>query len=141
MRTLHWLWSKPMNDHEIERIAAAFHALRPDWPASSLRTMLTKRAQHMPRRDVCVMLAWIACDPASSTPARMFETGPWKRAAAVEGEQSPRQVPVRDRCDHCGRAPDAQHHGHDYRPASNARDCDTTAEVAHLRGLIRKDEL
>jgi hypothetical protein len=92
-----------MNDHEIERIAHAFHALRPDWPAASLRTMLTKRAQHMPRRDVCVQLAWIACDPNSSTPARMFETGPWKRAAAIEGEQTLRNVKAGQRCNDCGK--------------------------------------
>jgi hypothetical protein len=140
MHALDWLWmDEPMNEHEIERIAAAFHALRPDWPASSLRTMLTKRAQHMPRRDVCVMLAWIACDNASSTPARMFETGPWKRAAAVEGRQSPRMTPVRDRCDVCGQG-EHMPTDHNYQPTDPRRDCDTSTEVAHLRGLIRKDE-
>jgi len=103
-----------VNDHEIERIAAAFHALRPDWPASSLRTMLTKRAANMPRRDVCVMLAWIACEPASSTPARMFESGPWKRAAAIEGEQSPRNVPAAARCNDCGHGEDHAYHRNDH---------------------------
>ena len=131
-----------MNDHErehrIERIAAGFHAIRPDWPAASIRTMLSKRAANMPLRDICVMLAWIACDPASSTPARMFESGPWKRAAAIEGERSPRNVAVRDRCDVCGQG-DHPFTDHDYRRATSARDCDASAEVAHLRGLIRKE--
>ena len=127
-----------MNDHEIERIAAAFHALRPDWPAASLRTMLTKRAQHMPRRDVCVMLAWIACDAASSTPARMFESGPWKRAAAIEGAQSPRETPVRERCNDCGKPELHPLHPTDH-PFERVRrtEGNASAEVAHLRGLIR----
>jgi len=103
-----------MNDHEIERIAAAFHALRPDWPASSLRTMLTKRAANMARRDVCVMLAWIACDTASSTPARMFESGPWKRAAAIEGEQTLRPPSYSALCNDCGKPEDHAIHADDH---------------------------
>lgn len=103
-----------MNEHEIERIAAAFHTLRPDWPAASLRTMLTKRAAHMPRRDVCVMLAWIACEPASATPARMFETGPWKRAAAVEGEQSPRNPRPGEVCHACSKPEQHPYHDEDH---------------------------
>jgi len=103
-----------MNEHEIERIAAAFHALRPDWPASSLRTMLTKRAANMARRDVCVMLAWIACDTASSTPARMFESGPWKRAAAIEGEQTLRPTAYSALCNDCGKPEDHAIHADDH---------------------------
>jgi hypothetical protein len=100
-----------VNDHEIERIAAAFHALRPDWPASSLRTMLTKRAADMPRRDVCVMLAWVACESASSTPARMFETGPWKRAAAVEGANTAPSYPrPHEACTVCGQREEHSFH-------------------------------
>ena len=125
-----------MNDHEIERIAAAFHALRPDWPAASLRTMLTKRAQHMPRRDVCVMLAWIACDTASSTPARMFESGPWKRAAAVEGQQTPSHPKPHEACDVCGKGDVGHPQDHPWQRRRNAAATPPT-EWAQAREQMR----
>jgi hypothetical protein len=80
-----------MNEHEIERIAAAMHQLRPDWPAASLRTLIAKSLMDRPRRDVAVALAWVACESGTATPARVLETGPWWKAAGVEGTTSPRQ--------------------------------------------------
>ena len=79
-----------MNDHEIQRIAAAMHAARPDWPASSVATLIRKNLADRPRRDVFVALAWVASEPGTSTPARVLETGPWWRAAGVEGTTSKR---------------------------------------------------
>ncbi len=53
-----------MNDHEIERIAAAMNMLRPDWPKAQLKTLLKdERITDRPRRDVSVALAWVACEP------------------------------------------------------------------------------
>lgn len=111
-----------MNDHEIERIAAAMHELRPDWPTSSVRTLIKKHLGHKPRRDVCVALAWVACESGTHTPARVLEqTGPWWRAAGVEGDKSaaPRFPSSRDHlcftcsqpltetcCDNPGRRPE-----------------------------------
>lgn len=75
-----------MNENERDRIAAAVHQLRPDWPAPSLRTLLDRPAlKDRPRRDVAVALAWVACDSKSQTPARVIEPGPWWQAAAIEG--------------------------------------------------------
>ena len=74
-----------MNEHEIDRLASAFHVLRPDWPHASLRTFLAKNLANRPRRDVAVALAWIACESNTATPARVLEAGPWWRAAAVDG--------------------------------------------------------
>ena len=73
-----------MNEHEIARLAAAFHALRPDWPAASLRTFIAKNLASRPQRDVAVALAYIACESGTNTPARVLESGPWWRAAATE---------------------------------------------------------
>lgn len=75
-----------MNEHEIERLAAAANALRPDWPAASLRTFIAKNLADRPRRDVAVALAWVACEANTAKPARVLEAGPWWRAAAVEGD-------------------------------------------------------
>lgn len=75
-----------MNETERDRIAAAIHQLRPDWPAPSIRTLLDRPTlAHRPRRDVAVALAWIACESSSQTPARVVEAGPWWQAAGVEG--------------------------------------------------------
>jgi hypothetical protein len=81
-----------MNEHEIERISAAMHALRPDWPMASLKTFIAKNLADRPRRDVTVALAWIACESATATPKRVLEAGPWWRATAVDGSSAPRNV-------------------------------------------------
>lgn len=75
-----------MNETERDRIAAAIHQLRPDWPASSLRTLLDRPAlKDRPRRDVAVALTWVACESKSQTPARVLEAGPWWQAAGTQG--------------------------------------------------------
>src|SRR5689334_1162705 len=91
-----------MNDHEAHRIAAAMHELRPDWPASSILTLIRKNLIDKPRRDVTVALSWIACEANSHTPARVLEAGPWWRAAGIEGTVTKRDVMGRDeRCSVC----------------------------------------
>jgi hypothetical protein len=94
-----------MDDHEAQRIAAAMHAARPDWPASSLLTLIRKKLIDRPRRDVFVALAWVASEPNSATPARVLEAGPWWRAAGIEGGTSPRQpFDPRSTCSTCGKS-------------------------------------
>lgn len=74
-----------MNENEAARIAAMAHALRPDWPVASLRTLLARHElATKSRRDVAVALAWVACETETTTPARVIESGPWWRAANVE---------------------------------------------------------
>lgn len=94
-----------MNEREAERIAAAVHVLRPDWPTSSLLTLLRKNLMDRPRRDVLVALAWVSAEPATSTPARVLESGPWWRAAAVDGDTTGRREPYNpaEFCDICGK--------------------------------------
>ena len=77
-----------MNDTEIQRIAAAMNAARPDWPASSVATLIRTKLANRPRRDVFVALAWVASEADSKTPARVLESGPWWRAAAAEESAS-----------------------------------------------------
>lgn len=67
------------SDTEIERLAAAANAMRPEWPVQSLRTHLTNHHAARPYRDLAVALAYIASDPTTLTPARLKETGPWWR--------------------------------------------------------------
>lgn len=90
-----------MNEHEIARIAAAIHELRPDWPASSLRTIITTHLADKPRRDVCVALAWVACEAGTSTPKRVLEQGPWWRAAGVDSAPARQTYDAADMCSVC----------------------------------------
>lgn len=107
-----------MNDHEIQRIAAAAHQLRPDWPASSVATLIRKNLADRPRRDVAVALAWVACETATSTPARVLETGPWWRAAGVEGTTRREPFDPTTTCGICGqpehRCNANPHSGHEF---------------------------
>jgi hypothetical protein len=80
-----------MNENEIDRIAAATNALRPDWPLASLRTLLQRPEMvNRTRRDVAVALAWVACESATKTPARVLEAGPWWQATNADGQRTGR---------------------------------------------------
>jgi hypothetical protein len=92
-----------MNEHEIERIADAMHHARPDWPVKQLRTLISEKLADRPRRDVFVALAWVACEPATASPYRVLEAGPWWKAAAVEGTLVPRHPTPDTFCQNCGR--------------------------------------
>lgn len=94
-----------MNTGEIDRIAASVNVLRPDWPVTSLRTLLSRpELASKPRRDVAVALAWVACESVSLTPARVLENGPWWRAAAIESTGiAPKNATAATACWNCGR--------------------------------------
>ena len=133
-----------MNEHEAERIAAAMNQLRPDWPVKSLRTLLSKPAlASRPRRDVTVALAWVACETATATPARVLESGPWWRAATVLGDSvTVEHVSPGERCKTCGkprhRCQANPHAEHDFEPDFRTpRDADITPVVTELKGLMR----
>lgn len=128
-----------MNDHEIERIAAAMNQLRPDWPARSLQTLLSKPVlASRARRDVTVALAWVACESGTSTPARVLENGPWWRAAAVEGTLTRRHPKPDEACLTCGR---------DYgptccdRPTNRRQPSNPTAGAARVRAALHPTTL
>src|SRR5450830_1279982 len=64
---------------ELERLAAATYALRPDWPLRSVLTYLEREHSARAYRDLAVALAYIATDPTTVTPKRLGEAGPWWR--------------------------------------------------------------
>lgn len=73
-----------MNRAEIEQLATAVSALRPDWRWDSLVTFLTKHAAHRPLWDAARALVWIALEPGHDagtfdheTPRLFTEPGPW----------------------------------------------------------------
>lgn len=132
-----------MNEHEIDRIAAAANQLRPDWPVASVRTLLRKpELANRPRRDVAVALAWIACEANTATPARILEAGPWWRAAGIEGQASRREVlnPA-ERCGICSEREDRCRGlwgtDHDFEPDfKRPPEVDVTATVAALKAEV-----
>lgn len=66
-----------MTKTEAARLAAAGNALRPDWPAQSLLTLLLRDHADRAWQDIAVALAWVATDETSTTPARLAQPGPW----------------------------------------------------------------
>lgn len=77
-----------MTKTELVRLAAMASSLRPDWPARSVLTFLTKEVPMRAYRDVAVALAYVACDEATTTPKRLLEPGPWWLTTRV-GEVTP----------------------------------------------------
>lgn len=69
-----------MDKHEIDRLAAAVHALRPDWPLRSVVTFIAREIGTYAYQDAAVMLTWVATDPDTKTPRRVTENGPWRHA-------------------------------------------------------------
>ena len=69
---------------ETERLAAMANALRPDWPVKSLTTFIVNELTRRTYREVAIALAWVATDPATDTPKRMLEAGPWWNASRAQ---------------------------------------------------------
>lgn len=133
-----------MNENEVERIAAAINQLRPDWPANSLRTLLSRpELVNRPRRDVMVALSWVACDSTTISPARVIESGPWWRAAAVEtGSAQPLEhLEPAERCWICHKAEPRcranPHADHDFEPDfRRPRDADIHPVITEMKGHL-----
>jgi hypothetical protein len=126
-----------MNEHEIQRIAAAANQLRPDWPATSIATLIRKHLAERPRRDVAVALAWIACEANTATPKRILEAGPWWKAAGTEGSTTVREPFDPDTaCDICSQRmhPDTDHTFESVTDANRRRHSD--APKPSLRELV-----
>lgn len=66
---------------EIQRIAAAMNALRPDWRTNSLVTFLTKHHSGRAYRDLAIAGIAVATDTRTQTPHLLNEHGPWWVAA------------------------------------------------------------
>lgn len=106
-----------MDDRQLTRLADAAHALRPDWPARSVRAYLAGKHRDKAFADVAVALAVVATDPATTTPARLDEHGPWWTATrALMLGATPDVGP--------GRGVEAcAYTGHEHEPARGCRLC------------------
>lgn len=129
-----------MNGNEVQRLAHSINAHRPDWMISSLTTFITRNLSAWTYRDASVALTFVATDakpdgqPASDTPKRVLEQGPWRVAAAAGGSTAIRtHAPKRhEECpDHPGHwahncggcAADARAVTDDTTPAPDPAEC------------------
>ena len=107
---------------ETERLAAMANALRPDWPLKSLTTFIVNELTRRTYREVAIALAWIATDPATDTPKRMLEAGPWWNASRAQA------ATVSVVVTRCGEHPE--------HPAARCPLCETRGEVDHDAGCL-----
>ncbi len=106
-----------LNRTEIERLAKMAHALRPDWPVSSLCTILNADHRDRAYADVAIALAVIATDPATKTPKRLSESGPWWSASQAVFGIRDTATPPRHTDPRCTKP------GHEHELAHNCRSC------------------
>ena len=106
---------------EPGRLAAMANALRPDWPLKSLTTFIVNELTRRTYREVAIALAWIATDPATDTPKRMLEAGPWWNASRAQA------ATVSVVVTRCGEHPE--------HPAARCPLCETRGEVDHDAGV------
>lgn len=115
-----------LSRNDIERLAGAAHALRPDWPVSSLCTWLLKDHAARAFQDVAVALAYVAADPGTKTPKRMNELGPWWGATSSGRASQPLHY---DRC---------PIDGHTSYPANNCGYC-RAEQIEATPGEVKAD--
>jgi hypothetical protein len=79
-----------ITDLEADRIAAAVHAVRPDWPLPSLKTFIAHELAAWAWLDALVGLTYVAGERnldgtwTSRTPARVKEQGPWRHVGMLQ---------------------------------------------------------
>lgn len=119
-----------MNRDETQRLAAMANAMRPDWPTRSLVTFIETRLPERTYREAAVALAWVAADPATATPKRVLEAGPWWNATRAQGA-TVSVVPTM-----CGLHPAHKALGC-LDCAGDLADVDHAAHVARIRATLR----
>jgi hypothetical protein len=122
---------------EIARLAAMANMLRPDWPAPSIQTWLAATHTTRPYRDLAVALAWVAADPASRTPKRMDEAGPWWAATAGDDHTTP--TPPR-LCQTCRRVHDPDRPDEHPRPTATWDDAGRPVGAHLARAALQTED-
>ena len=106
------------SDHELQIVAQVVGIVREDWVPRSVLAMLRREPslRDRPYRWLAVAAVIVALDPASKTPKRLLEFGPWWQAAAVStGEGTDTPGP--------GKEPACERVGHEHELARNCRAC------------------
>ena len=131
-----------MDINEINRLATAGSAMRPDWPAKSLATFLGKNLADRAYGDVAVALAWICTRTKTNTPRLLLEAGPWWKATVADGGTlAPRPPTKEEACATCGLRQEQHGKGaiasdHEWLPVSHAAK-GRTPMPENLRRVLR----
>jgi hypothetical protein len=122
-----------LTDADLDRLAAAGPALRPDWDGADVRAHLAARHAHRQLVDVAVALAVVAVDPDTRTPQRLDTPGPWwgatRALAGWCGQPDPPAGPGRETA-RCALP------GHEYEAAGHCRCC-RSERIAGERPALR----
>lgn len=105
------------NKEETQRIAAAMHAIRPEWRPDSLATFLTRHHHARPYADLMVAAVIVAMDERTKTPELLNQHGRWWVAAqqVFRATATPTVGP--------GKEPRCTIYGHDSYPARTCPGC------------------
>lgn len=129
-----------LETNEIQRLAAMGQALRPDWPARSLRTFIERNLADRAYGDVAVALAWVATRTRTDTPRLLLEAGAWWKAAGTEGNSTLRPPKRDEACATCGRR-ETDHASrwigdHEYTPLAHATKGRNANGIADVRAAL-----
>lgn len=107
---------------DATRLAVMTNTLRPTWSEASVMAVIGDERIRVRRtyRDTAVALAYLALDPSTQKPTRLFEAGPWwasADAAMTAGSGPTYRYPDLRDCRTCGKPQVDPHRGHDYEPA------------------------
>ena len=114
----------PLTETETSRIADAIAAIRPDWPARSLRAFVANKLRDRTYADALVALVVVAADPTTDTPARVLEHGPWWTATRTNHTTTTFTPGP-------GRSAACQRPGHEHEQANACRACRAEALAGH----------
>ena len=117
---------------EHQRIAAAMHAIRPEWNPVSLTTYLDRNHLARPYADLLVAGVVVAMDADTKTPALLERHGRWWEAAAAANGEVTKLPPRRVPCGIDG------HAGTDLHCAECIAALPTPDEIARIRAEGRK---
>lgn len=128
-----------MTELEADRLATAVHALRPDWPRTSVRTVIGHDLLERPYAEAAAALLLVALDPETKTPRRVLLPGHWWMTPyAAVGPPRPRYTAA-DLCSICGHPePDCQARakhpadGHRFAPSTRRAGRAATSDRAPI---------
>ena len=117
---------------EHQRVAAAMHAVRPEWNPVSLTTYLDRNMLAKPYADLLVAGVVVAMDTATKTPALLERHGRWWEAAATANGEVAKLPPRNPPCDEPG------HNGPLYGCPDCAANASTPEYIARVRAEMEK---
>jgi hypothetical protein len=122
---------------DIQRIARAMNALRPDWAIPSLITFLGRNHSDRATRDLTIAAIVVATDPKTATPQLLNQHGPWWAAAQTVAGGTASTVPGAVPGPNDARCPD---HPHEHLRGCRACRSENLEGTTPLAGYERPED-